>query len=226
LLMLRDLACAGLAAQGCGCESSDAFYESLHQIAEALGNAIDAKDVFTRDHSRQVAELSRCLALRLGFSHRQAEMIHIAGHLHDIGKIGVPDEVLAKQRPLTDVEWALIKAHPVAGARILAPVQVMNGPTGISKMVLHHHERWDGRGYPHGLRGTEIPPGARILALADSFSAMLETRPYRPRLTLGQSLDEMARCSGTQFDPDLSGVMAEMIRAEGARDWTLPTWTC
>lgn len=223
--MLRDSTWACLAAQdpqGAKSEPLKAFWESLHQIAESLGNAIDAKDASTRNHSRQVADLSRCLALRMGLPQWQTETIHIAGHLHDLGKIGVPDAVLAKQGPLTDAEWALIKAHPVIGARILAPVQVMNGSTGISKMVLHHHEHWDGRGYPHGLRGNEIPLGARVLALADSFSAMLETRPYRPRLTprmtLGQALDEIARCSGTQFDPELSRLMLAMIKERGARD--------
>lgn len=213
--MKPDPACACVSAQDQGRESSEAFCESLHQIAESLGNAIDAKDVFTSNHSRQVADLSRCLALRMGLPQQQADLIHIAGHMHDIGKIGVPDEVLAKQGPLTKAEWDLVKKHPVIGAKILAPVQAMNGPTGISKMVLHHHERWDGRGYPFGLRGTEIPLGARVQALADSFSAMMESRPYRPRLALGQVLDEIERCAGSQFDPAMSMAMTAMIRETG-----------
>ncbi len=189
--------------------------ETIHQIAESLGNAIDAKDVHTSNHSKQVAHLSRCLALRLGLSPQQTESIHIAGHLHDIGKIGVPDEILAKKGPLSESEWVLVRQHPVVGANILAPVQAMNGPTGIAKMVLHHHEQWDGRGYPHGLSRTEIPLGARILTLADSFSAMLESRPYKSRLTLGQAVDEIKRCAGSQFDPELSRAMAAMIRETG-----------
>ncbi len=192
--------------------------ESLHQIAASLGNAIDAKDHSTSSHSRQVADLARCLALRAGMSIHQAEVIHIAGHLHDIGKIGIPDEVLCKREPLTDAEWAMIRQHPATGARIVGPVHIMNGSTGIAKMILHHHERWDGRGYPNRLRGENIPLGARVLCLADSFSAMMESRAYRNRLTLGGSIDELRRNAGSQFDPELCGLMVDMLREAGVAD--------
>ncbi|WP_233248356.1 HD-GYP domain-containing protein [Desulfonatronum sp. SC1] len=199
-----------------GCVSG--ICESLHQIAASLGNAIDAKDHSTSSHSRQVADLARCLALRAGMSTSQAEVIHIAGHLHDIGKIGIPDEVLSKRTPLTDAEWAMIRQHPVTGAKIVAPVHIMNGSTGIAKMILHHHERWDGRGYPHRLRGESIPLGARILCLADSFSAMMESRAYRNRLTLGGSIEELRRNAGSQFDPKLCGLMVDMLWEAGVAD--------
>lgn len=206
------------ASQGRIEEGPEIYCETVHQIAESLGKAIDAKDMFTSNHSRQVAHLSRCLALHLGLSQQQTELIHIAGHLHDIGKIGVPDAILAKEGPLTDAEWVLIKKHPVIGAKILAPIQVMNGSKGISQMVLHHHERWDGRGYPHGLSRTEIPLGARILALADSLSAMLESRPYRPGLGLRRAVNEIQRGAGAQFDPELGRVMTSMIQDAGCVD--------
>lgn len=206
----------GEALSEAGC--TPGICESLHQIAASLGNAIDAKDHSTSSHSRQVADLARCLALRVGMSIHQAEVIHIAGHLHDIGKIGIPDEVLRKRTPLTDAEWAMIRQHPVTGAKIVAPVHIMNGSTGIAKMILHHHERWDGRGYPQRLRGENIPFGARILCLADSFSAMMESRAYRNRLTLGGSVEKLRRNAGSQFDPDLCGVMIDMLRETGVVD--------
>lgn len=192
-------------------DSPEIEFWFIHQVAKSLGNAIDAKDGQTSLRSRQVAGLARSLALRLGLEARQVEAIHIAGHLQDVGKIGIPDAILQKRQPLTDAEWALIRAHPVIGARIIAPVQAFNGSTGIAKMVLHHHERWDGRGYPDGLRDVDIPLGARILALADGFSAMLEPRAYRPRLSLDQALDEIRRGAGTQFDPQLSDMLATMV---------------
>lgn len=199
-----------------GC--SEAVYETLHQIATSLGHAIDAKDPSTSSHSKEVADLARCLAQRIGCSQRQADVIHIAGHLHDIGKIGIPDAVLAKPGRLTEAEWELIRAHPVVSARIIAPVQAMNGSTGIAEMVLHHHERWDGKGYPHGLKGDHIPVGARILCLADSLSAMLQNRPYRNRLSLGQAVQEMRCQAGKQFDPVLCPIIVEMLEETGGLD--------
>ncbi|WP_051617467.1 HD-GYP domain-containing protein [Desulfonatronovibrio hydrogenovorans] len=199
-------------------ENHDSRHEllgTIHQIAESLGNAIDARDKFTMCHSKHVADLSRCLALKAGFSRSEVEFIHIAGHVHDIGKIGIPDTVLRKTGPLTSREWKLMCTHPVMGAKIVAPVKAMNGSTGICEMILHHHERWDGNGYPLKLKADRIPAGARILALADSLSAMLEDRPYRARLTLSQALAEIQRGAGTQFDPELSVVMLNMLEDAG-----------
>lgn len=199
-------------------EAEAGMCESLHQVAESMGRAIDAKDPSTCSHSLQVADLARCLALRAGMSYQEVDAIHVAGHLHDIGKIGIPDAVLGKSGPLDDAEWQMIRRHPEIGAEILGPVHVMNGHTGITRMILHHHERWDGRGYPHRLRTEDIPLGARILCLADSFSAMMESRSYRNRLTLGDSVEELRVNSGTQFDPDLCAMMVEMLLEAGVRD--------
>ncbi len=172
----------------------------LHQFAESLGNAIDAKDAHTRSHSEEVALVAFMLAQAMGLSPADADRVHVSGHLHDIGKIGVPDAVLLKAGSLTPEEWEHMRAHPVIGARIVSPVADL-ADEGVAAMILHHHERWDGRGYPHSLRGEAIPLGARIIALADSLSAMLQHRPYRPAMRFEQAEAELLRCSGSQFDP-------------------------
>lgn len=172
----------------------------LHQFAESLGNAIDAKDPHTSMHSDEVAQVSHALALTMGLPPREADIIHVAGHLHDIGKIGVPDSVLQKQGPLAPDEWRAIRRHPEAGADILRPVVALSN-LGIVDMVLHHHERYDGSGYPLGLRGPDIPLGARIIALADSLSAILQNRPYRKARDFQAARREIIGCSGTHFDP-------------------------
>lgn len=193
----------------------------LHQFAESLGNAIDAKDQHTSMHSDEVAEVSRALALALGLDRREADIIHVAGHLHDIGKIGVPDSVLQKKGPLTPPEWRAIRNHPEAGAAILQPVAALR-ELGVVDMVLHHHERWDGKGYPHGLKGRAIPLGARIITVADALSAMLQDRPYRTALSLDRAYAEIVRCAGTQLDPDVVDAFragsAEILRLVGPPD--------
>ncbi|MFH1914298.1 MAG: HD-GYP domain-containing protein [Pseudomonadota bacterium] len=195
----------------CGC-SAHFVTTVLHQFAESLGFAIDAKDQTTRRHSDEVARVSQELALGLGLSVSQAGIIHVAAHLHDIGKIGVPDAVLGKRGTLTPSEWQAIRRHPQAGADILRPVLALNN-LGVVDMVLHHHERFDGAGYPCGLKGVAIPLGARIIALADSLSAMLQDRPYRRSRTFGWAHDEIIRCSGGQFDPRV----VEAFRAAAPR---------
>jgi HD-GYP domain-containing protein (c-di-GMP phosphodiesterase class II) len=173
---------------------------ALHQFAESLGNAIDAKDPHTSMHSDEVAEVARALALAMDLTPSQAAVVHVAGHLHDIGKIGVPDSVLKKQGPLTTAEWRAVRRHPEAGAAILEPVTALKR-LGVVDMVLHHHERWDGKGYPDGLKGNGIPLGARIISVADALSAMLQDRPYRAALDIDRACREIARGAGTQFDP-------------------------
>lgn len=174
----------------------------LHQFSESLGTAIDAKDPFTSLHSEEVAEISHSIALSMGLSPGEADIIHIAGHLHDIGKIGIPDAILKKSEPLTEEEWQFIKKHPDTGANILRPV-VSLLENGIVEMVRHHHERFDGKGYPCGLKGDAIPLGARIIALADSLSAILQNRPYRPSMDFDFAIAEIVNCSGSQFDPEV-----------------------
>jgi HD-GYP domain-containing protein (c-di-GMP phosphodiesterase class II) len=169
-------------------------------LAESLGNAIDAKDASTARHSEEVAEVARRLALALGLSVCLAEDMHVAGHLHDIGKIGIPGSILRKRGPLNAEEWAMIRRHPAIGADILRPVDALRR-AGIPDMALHHHERYDGSGYPDGLTGADIPLGARIIGVADSLSAMLQHRTYRPALTFEEACAEIQAGAGTQFDP-------------------------
>lgn len=177
-----------------------ALSDEIHQFAESLGNAIDAKDHFTKLHSEEVAIVSRILALALGLPLAIADHIHIAGHLHDLGKIGISDKVLQKQGPLNDKEWDEIKKHPIIGAEILKPVGYL-AASGIADMVYHHHERFDGAGYPDGLRGEDIPLGSRIISLADGLSAMLQDRPYRSKMTFEEAVNEILGQNGTYYDP-------------------------
>ncbi|BBD10010.1 HD-GYP domain-containing protein [Desulfovibrio ferrophilus] len=174
---------------------------SLHQLAESLGMAVDAKDPCTCEHSEEVAVISQILALRMGYSPRKAETIHIAGHLHDIGKIGIPDDILRKPGTLTTREWGIIKRHPEIGAQIVRPVKALGHPGGIADIILHHHESYDGTGYPHGLRGRNIPDGARIIAVADSLSAMLQPRTYKPAMDFEAAAADIVRYSGQRYDP-------------------------
>lgn len=174
---------------------------NLHQFAESLGNAVDAKDHWTCAHSEEVAIISQILALSMGFPPHVAEIIHLAGHLHDIGKIGIPDAILQKPGPLTREEFAIIKRHPIIGEAIVKPVKVLNGQSGVARMIRHHHERYDGSGYPDHLAGSLIPVGARILAVADSLSAMLQNRPYKAAMTFEDAEREIMTQSGVMYDP-------------------------
>lgn len=185
----------------CEFQILDAVQMTVHQFAESLSNIIDAKDHNTHSHSEEVAVMSQTIGLQMGLSANQADILHVAGHLHDIGKVGIQDAILKKRGPLTRAEFNIIKKHPVIGAEIMAPIIPFAGKNGIVKMILHHHERFDGTGYPHGLAGRDIPIGARIIAVADSVSAMLQDRPYRRAMLYEQALQELQDCSGTQFDP-------------------------
>lgn len=188
----------------------------VHQMAEGFGRAIDAKDPFTKNHSDEVAVLARLTARAMGLAPAMADAVHVAGHLHDVGKIGVPDMVLRKTGPLTPEEWAQVREHPRTGAAILAPVQCLSD-MAIPEMVLCHHERFDGRGYPLGLKQTAIPLGARIIAVADSFSAMLQKRPYRGAMSMAQACAEIRLGMGSQFDPNVARAFLSLQRRDLAR---------
>ncbi|MFG0307322.1 MAG: HD-GYP domain-containing protein [Phycisphaerales bacterium JB040] len=167
----------------------------------ALTAAIDAKDRYTRGHSERVAMLSSALARGVGLRPAECDRIHIAGLVHDVGKIGVAEKVLTKPGRLTDEEFDKIRAHPEIGYRILRDIPALRD---VLPGVLHHHERWDGRGYPHNLSGEQIPLMARIIALADTFDAMSSTRSYRPAMPRDLVLQEIERCAGQQFDAQLA----------------------
>ena len=179
------------------------FLGTLH----ALTSAIDAKDSYTRGHSERVALMSRLIAHAAGLDDAQSERHYLAGLVHDVGKIGVPEIVLQKPGRLTIEEFGQIKRHPEIGARILKDIRQM---ADLIPGVLHHHERWGGGGYPHGLSGNQIPLIGRIIGLADAFDAMSSDRTYRRRMSPVEVLAEVERCSGTQFDPVLCRCMRDI----------------
>jgi HD-GYP domain-containing protein (c-di-GMP phosphodiesterase class II) len=187
------------------------LYEEMQRMflgtLEALTASIDAKDAYTCGHSTRVAYLSRTLGRAVGLDEDAVEKVHIAGLVHDVGKIGVPESVLCKPGRLTDEEFSIIRLHPTIGARILRDIPHFED---VIPGVLHHHERFDGSGYPDRLKGEAIPLFGRIIAVADSFDAMSSSRTYRAALPRTQVLDEILRCSGAQFDPDLTAKFIEL----------------
>ncbi|MCE5284602.1 MAG: HD-GYP domain-containing protein [Pelosinus sp.] len=182
-------------------------FDDLHEMVNALTTALDAKSHYTSGHSERVAEFSVLLAQGLGLSFPEQQRIHIGAHLHDIGKIGIPDAVLNKAGRLTEQEFAEIRQHPVIGAKIVGQVKVLHGVVDI---VRFHHERFDGKGYPEGLIGSGIPLGARIVAVADAFDAMISSRPYRTAYTFEKALAEIKLGRGSQFDPVIADVLLDM----------------
>jgi HD-GYP domain-containing protein (c-di-GMP phosphodiesterase class II) len=181
------------------------FLASVQSLAEAL----EVKDPYTRGHSIRVSHYSVVIAKELGLGGELLRRIELGGHVHDIGKIGVREEVLNKPGKLTDEEYKHIMTHPVVGWRILAPL-LGETPEALN-IVRSHHERFDGRGIPDGLSGTRIPLEARIAAAADSFDAMASDRPYRPGLSMGDAIAEIVRCRGTQFDPDIVDAVVRAV---------------
>ncbi len=171
---------------------------SFHETIQALVKALEAKDVYTRGHSERVTRFAGYLAEDLGLSDSEVEKITQAALLHDIGKIGMRLEALNKPGKLTDEEIQMFRHHPLLGRSILESVTHLRE---IAPYVYYHHEKWDGTGYPEGKKGEEIPVGARILNIADSFTCMTENRPYRKALSIEEAAEELLRCSGTQFDP-------------------------
>jgi len=188
--------------------------DMLMEFAGALVQAVEAKDPYTRRHSEHVAFYAEHLADHLGLGPQRREAIRIAALLHDIGKIAIPDSVLTKPGRLSPSEFALVRQHPEAGATILAKISLMQAE---ARLVLHHHESWDGSGYPSGARGEDIPLGARILNIADSIDAMLMHRTYKRAYSVGRMRGELARCAGTQFDPALARAALRWCEQNPAR---------
>jgi putative two-component system response regulator len=185
----------------------------LDSIALTLSTAIEARNLETGQHCRQLGVLSERMAAVLGLDEHQQMTIRIGGYLHDIGKIGIADAVLLKPGRLTDAEMAEMRRHSEIGAAIL---EVHEAMADISKIVRHHHERWDGRGYPDSLAGSAIPLGGRIIAVADAFSAMTSDRIYRAALPVDRAWAELRAHSGTQFDPEIVEVFERIVDESGA----------
>jgi putative nucleotidyltransferase with HDIG domain len=168
--------------------------------------ALEARDPYLRGHSARVTTFAESLARLLGWAGERLEVLRLGGSLHDVGKISINATVLRKVGPLTDEEREQIRRHPVTGARL---VECFDDFAAALPYVLHHHERWDGTGYPHGLEGRRIPFEARLLGVVDAFDAMTSRRAYRPALTVEQALGELTRCAGSQFDPELAATFVE-----------------
>ena len=184
----------------CNCETGFEY----HDIVDCITSALDARDPYTGNHSRRVSDMACELCHVLGLSADETREIHIAAHLHDIGKIGVPDAVLLKAGKLDDKEWELMKQHPKIGADILAKSPQF---ARIAAIILHHHERYDGKGYPFGAKEEEIPMGSRIIAVCDSIDAMASNRSYRKALPLDVVYGEIEKNEKLMYDPDIAQAM-------------------
>jgi putative nucleotidyltransferase with HDIG domain len=196
----------GVAVKRLFSSGTDAFSHYQHRFEQmkplldtitTLAFAVEAKDPYTQGHSQKVSRLAAKIALQAGLSQAEIEDIRLAGIVHDIGKIHVPEYVLNKPTLLTAEEYEIVKTHAAWGAKILEPLKVI----AIERIVRHHHECFNGQGYPEGLKGEQIPFGARIIAVADAFDAMMSTHAYRKGRTREEALAELRRCRGSQFDP-------------------------
>ena len=179
------------------------FYKTIKSISSAL----DAKDEYTHGHSMRVTLYSIILAKTIQVAENQLEMIEISGLLHDIGKIAIPQAILCKAGKLSDEEFMIMKTHPVNSEKLISSIKKLEN---IAPGIKHHHERWDGRGYPDNLAGENIPFSARIIAIADTYDAMTSTRSYRKALSHEIAIDEIKKCAGSQFDPELAQKFVEI----------------
>ena len=175
----------------------------------------EAKDSYVRGHTKRVSQYALAIAKAMGFPEEEQKIIERAGILHDLGKIGIGDSILNKPGKLNDEEWKVMKGHPQRGLEILEPLQFLPAEKEI---VLHHHERYAGRGYPEGIKGGAVSIGARIMAVADAFDAMNSARPYRKALSKDTILAELKKVSGTQLDPTVVGVFLKLLQ-KNPRFW-------
>ncbi len=201
-------------------EAADAAYRELSSsytsMVRTLAEVCEAKDHYTRSHLDRTYHYAMLLTQRLAPDLARRAEIGYGFLLHDIGKVGIPESVLNKSAPLSDEEWAVMRTHPLLGVRLVEPLRFLGDAVGI---IRSHHERWDGRGYPEGLRGEEIFLPARIFMMADTFDAMTTDRPYRRAMPIHQALEEIDRHAGTQFDPEVARGWIALVE-EAERDGT------
>ena len=183
----------------------------IEQITSALVEAVDAKDSYTQGHSRRVSEYSSMIAERAGKSAQECEEIRLIGLLHDVGKIGIPSAIINKAGKLTDDEFQIMKKHPLIGRDILDKITI---DTKLRIGACYHHERYDGNGYPFGLKGNEIPEIARIIAVADAYDAMTSKRSYRDSLQQSKVREELEKGLGKQFDPIFGQIMIDLVNED------------
>jgi HD-GYP domain-containing protein (c-di-GMP phosphodiesterase class II) len=192
------------------------LYEELRgsfvQTVIALANAIDIRDTYTNTHSQQIANWAAEAARQLGCTHEEINEIYLGGLLHDIGKIGIPDAILQKPTKLDQAEWEIVHTHPTLGAELISPIKKL---AGVSPMIESSHERYDGLGYPHGKKGEEIPLGARIISVVDSYSAMLDKRPYKEPYSKDKIIFELKENTNKMYDPKVVEVFLKIIQTEG-----------
>jgi putative nucleotidyltransferase with HDIG domain len=186
-------------------ELEEAYVSTTLTLAEA----VDSKDSYVAGHALRTGDLAERVARQMGLPEDQIQDVRYGAIFHDVGKISIPERILKKAGPLSTEEWNVVYPHTIAGARILAPVARL---ARAALVVRHHHERWDGSGYPAGLRGEAIPLGARIVAVVDAYTAMIEERTYRTARTHHEALDELRRNAGTQFDPAVVAAFLEVAR--------------
>lgn len=184
--------------------------EAYLATMKSLAMVVEAKDTATRGHLERTQAYGLALARRIDLD-LATEELGFGFFLHDIGKVGVPEHVLRKPGPLTADEWEVMRTHPVLGAQIVAPIAFLGG---AERLVRHHHEWFDGSGYPDGLRAEEIPLAARVFAVADAFDAMTSDRPYRPAMSLERALQEIVDGAGSQFDPEVVRVFIDLVEED------------
>jgi diguanylate cyclase (GGDEF)-like protein/putative nucleotidyltransferase with HDIG domain len=175
---------------------------------KTLISVINAKDRYTYGHTERVVMLCQALGERLNLSEEDLKILKYSAYLHDIGKINIPEQILNKKLPLTKEEWDIMKQHPANGVRIIEPVESLDK---VKPVILHHHERYDGEGYPDGLKGEEIPCLARIMTVVDSYDAMTSNRAYKSKMSFEEAIEELKACSGTQFDPEITQIFIELL---------------
>ncbi len=197
-----------------GGEAEPRLHPAVIETITSLASAVDAKDHYTQGHSQKVARYAALIAQEFGLSAAEVEEVRLAALLHDVGKVGIPEPILNKAGPLDAEEWELMKSHARLGARILEPLRTLDR---IQDMVAHHHEFYDGSGYPDGLAGEQIPLGARIIAIADAYDTIVSDRTYKKARTEEDALAELERCAGTQFDPKLVHVFVSVLRDRAQR---------
>ncbi|MEW6006957.1 MAG: HD-GYP domain-containing protein [bacterium] len=188
-------------------EELEKLYE---ETISAWANSIDDKTSYTKEHSNKVRRYAEAIGTRLYLSEDEMRTLSVASILHDIGKQDIDPNILNKPGPLTSEEYNLVKTHSAKGASVLRSIDMLKSATGA---VHHHHERYDGYGYPSGLKGEEIPYLARILAVADAFDAMTSERPYKPKKSIHEAIIELQDNSGTQFDPEITDAFIHVLRA-------------
>jgi HD-GYP domain-containing protein (c-di-GMP phosphodiesterase class II) len=193
-------------------KSFDTLERTFLSTVEALANALEANDEYTSSHARSIRDMATAVAAELGLDAPALKRVELAALFHDIGKIGIPTDILAKPGPLTPEERAIVERHPELGERILAPIEQLRD---VRTIVRSCHERWDGSGYPDGLEGDQIPLEARIIFACDAFHAMTTDRPYRAALPHDEARRRLAEAAGTQFDPRVVDVCLQAFRRPG-----------